>query len=97
MAIEFITTRELQNKSGNPTGKVRIIKMKGEEKVMVDFTCPICGHSEKREESWSEPFVTGTGAKKKMYPTCSKCGHKVTVLKLRKQMAKEKRKKKKNK
>ena len=95
MAIEFITTRELENKDGEVTGKVRIAKMKEEDKVMVDITCPMCGHSEKREEVWAEPFVTGVKSKKKMYPVCSKCGHKVVVLKLRKQIAKEKKKNKK--
>ncbi len=95
MAIEFITTRNLENKNGEITGKVRIAKMKEEDKAMVDFTCPMCDHTEKKEEDWTEPFVTGKGAKRKMYPICSKCGHKVTVLKLRKQIAKEKKKNKK--
>ena len=94
MAIEFMTTRDLKNKDGEVTGKVRIAKMKEENKAMVDLTCPMCGHSEKREEAWEEPFVVGKGANKKMYPVCSKCGHKVVVLKLRKQIAKEKKKKK---
>jgi predicted RNA-binding Zn-ribbon protein involved in translation (DUF1610 family) len=95
MAIEFITTRELTNKTGEVTGKVRIAKLKEEDKVMVDFKCPECGHSEKREEIWAEPFVTGVKAKRKMHVVCGKCAHKVTVLKLRKQIAKEKKKKKK--
>lgn len=94
MAIEFITTRELSDKSGEVTGKVRIMKLKEEDRAMVDFVCPMCGNSEKREEAWAEPFVTGKGAGKKMNVACGKCGHKVTVLKLRKQIAKEKKKKK---
>lgn len=94
MAIEFITTRELTDKSGKLKGKVRIMKLKEENKAVVDFTCPMCGQSEKREEIWAEPFVTGVKANKKMQVVCIKCGHKVVVLKLRKQIAKEKKKNK---
>jgi len=93
MAIEFITTRELQNKSGEMKGSARILKIKEEDKAMVDFTCPECGHSEKREEAWQEPFVIGKGAKKKMNVVCRKCGYSVTILKLKKEMQKEKKKK----
>lgn len=94
MAIEFITTRELENKGGELTGKVQIVKLKEEEKAMVDFKCPMCGNAEKREEVWAEPFVTGKGANKKINVVCSKCNHKVAVLKLKKQMKKETKKKK---
>jgi len=59
---------------------------------MVDFSCPECGHCEKKEEAWQEPFVTGKGANKKMNVVCGKCGHKVTVLKMKKEIQKEKKK-----
>jgi DNA-directed RNA polymerase subunit RPC12/RpoP len=94
MSIEFITTRELENKSGELKGKVRIIKLKEEDKAMVDFTCPDCGHSEKKEELWQEPFVTGSGANKKMNVVCRGCGKRITVLKLKKEVAKEAKKEK---
>jgi DNA-directed RNA polymerase subunit RPC12/RpoP len=94
MAIEFVTTRELKNKNGQMTGKARIIKLKEEDKAMVDFSCPECGHAEKREEAWQEPFVIGKGANKKMNVVCKKCGYRVTILKMKKEMQKEKKKKK---
>jgi RNase P subunit RPR2 len=97
MAIEFITTRELENKDGEVTGKVRIAKLKEEDKAMVDFTCPMCGRKERWEEDWTDPFVTGTKSNKKMRVVCKGCGHRVTVLKLKKQIAKDKKKAKKKK
>ena len=97
MVIEFITTRELKNKRGEMKGSVRILKLKEEDKAMVDFTCPECGHAEKREEVWQEPFVTGSGANKEMNAVCKKCGYRVTILKMKKEMQKEKKDKKKKK
>lgn len=97
MAIEFVTTRELANKAGEITGKVRIIKLKEQPEALVDYTCPACGNAEKRKEAWQEPFLIGIGAKKKMNIVCAKCGHKMTILKLKKQIAKEKKKEKKKK
>lgn len=95
MTIEFITTRELANKTGEITGKVRIMKVKEEDEAVVAYTCPECGHSEQKREKWEEPFLTGKGASKKMTFSCSKCDKQMTVLKLKKQIAKEKKKAKK--
>jgi len=90
MAIEFITTRDLFNKDKEPTGKIRIMKMKEEDEATVKYKCPECGHEETKKEKWEEPFLTGKGANKKMTVVCKGCGKKMTVLKLKKQMAKEK-------
>jgi len=94
MAIEFVTTRELANKAGKIKGKIRIVKLKEQPEALVDYTCPACGHVEKRKEAWEEPFIIGKGVKKKMNVVCTKCGHKMTILKLKKAMQKEKKKKK---
>jgi hypothetical protein len=94
MAIEFVTTRELANKAGEDKGKIRIMKLKEQAEALVDYTCPECGHTEKKKELWQEPFVTGSGANRKMNVVCTGCGKKMTVLKLKKQIAKEKKKKK---
>jgi len=94
MAIEFITIRELANKAGEIKGRARIVKLKEQAEALVDYTCPECGHMEKRKEAWQEPFLVGKGAKKKMNVVCAKCGHKMTILKLKKQIAKDKKKKK---
>ena len=91
MAIEFITTRNLTNKSGEFAGKIRIFKLKEEDEATVKYTCPECGHEEQKKEKWEEPFLIGTGAKKMMNVICARCGHKMTILKLKKQMAKEKK------
>ena len=93
MTTEFITNRELQNKAGEVAGKVRIMKVKEEQEATIAYTCPECGHSEQRKELWQEPFLTGNGASKKLNFSCAKCGNKVSILKLRKEIAKEKKKK----
>lgn len=91
MTIEYITTRELQNKSGQVTGKVRIVKTAEESDAMIDLTCPECGASEKKKEAWTEPLVTGEGSKTKFEVKCNKCGHVVKMLKLKKEAAKKKK------
>lgn len=90
MAIEFITTRELTNKSGEVKGKVRIVKLKEQPKALVDYSCPECGFSEKRQELWQEPLVIGEGVKKKFLVRCRKCGNDMRFLKLKKEAKKKK-------
>ena len=85
MAIEFITTRDLD------PGKIRIVKLKEQPEALVEYTCPSCGKSERRKEVWQEPFVIGTGAKKKFLVRCSKCGYEIKLLKLKKEKKKKKK------
>ncbi|MBI4010378.1 MAG: hypothetical protein HY361_04305 [Candidatus Aenigmarchaeota archaeon] len=89
MALEYITTRELENSSGQNTGKIRISKLKEETNATIDLTCPECKNDEKRKEVWGEPFVTGTGANKKFALQCNKCGFKIKLLKLKKEVKKK--------
>jgi len=90
MALEFITTRNLEDNSGQVKGKVKIMKLKEEPDALVECTCPQCGFSERRKEAWREPLVSGTGAKKKFHVKCGKCGHEMKFLKLKKETAKKK-------
>jgi len=90
MALEYITTRELENSSGQTTGKIRILKLGEESDANVEITCPECSNIEKRKEAWGEPFVTGSGAGKKFTLACSKCGFKIKILKLKKEAKKKK-------
>lgn len=92
MTIEFITNRELENKAGETKGKVKIMKVLEEADALLVYTCPECGHSEQKKKAWEEPFLTGNGASKKLNFSCDKCGHKMSILKLRKEIAKEKKK-----
>lgn len=84
--IEYITTRELEGKTN---GKIRIMKLKEEDDATVEFMCPECGVEEKRNESWSEPFMEGAGANQKFNVRCSKCGFSVKLLKLKKKVKKK--------
>lgn len=89
MALEYITTRELQNSSGETKGKIRIIKMKEESEAQVEIDCPECGAKEKKKESWKEPFVQGEGASQKFNVKCIKCGFSTKLLKLKKEIKKK--------
>lgn len=91
MQIEYITTRNLENSKGEIKGKIRIIKLVGEEEATVELTCSECGFSENRKEAWQEPFVVGTGANKKFTIKCRKCDFQIKLLKLKKEMKKKKR------
>jgi predicted nucleic-acid-binding Zn-ribbon protein len=86
MQIEYITTRDLVNSKGEVKGKVRIIKLVGEEEATLELNCPECGYSEKRKEKWEEPFVSGQGQNQKFYVKCSKCDFSVRLLKLKKEI-----------
>ncbi|MHA1742632.1 MAG: hypothetical protein ACTSV6_00090 [Candidatus Heimdallarchaeota archaeon] len=90
MAIEYITTRDLQNSSGEAKGKIRILKLVEENEATVEFTCPECGSTEKRKEMWGEPFVEGSGINQKFHIKCNKCGFSVKLMKLKKEVKKKK-------
>lgn len=88
MPIEYITTRELENKNGQAKGKIRILKLKEDAKAAVDFVCPECCNSEKMEKEWSEPFLEGSGTNQKFSISC-KCGYSKKILKLKKEVKKK--------
>jgi predicted RNA-binding Zn-ribbon protein involved in translation (DUF1610 family) len=89
MAIEYITTRNLQDSSGKIKGKIRILKLVGETEATVEYICPECGFTEKRKENWEEPFVEGTGLNQKFNFQCHKCGFKMKLIKLKKEVKKK--------
>jgi|YelNatPaOPRAMG01_1025707.scaffolds.fasta_scaffold07222_11 hypothetical protein len=93
MQIEYITTRDLANSKGEVKGRVRIIKLVGEEEATVELKCPECGYFEKRKEKWEEPFVSGQGQNQKFNLKCSKCDFSVKLLKLKKEIKKLTKKK----
>jgi ribosomal protein L37AE/L43A len=80
MEIGYITTRELENSSGKINGKIRVIVPKGESSASVDLTCPECGFNQKKKEEWSIPFNT----------ECDKCGYKIKLQSLKKEIKKKK-------
>ncbi|MEM7821266.1 MAG: hypothetical protein QXX38_00385 [Candidatus Aenigmatarchaeota archaeon] len=79
--IQYITTRILQNSSGENKGRVRVVVLKGETRAMVEYTCPECSYSEKKFETWKKPF----GFK------CSNCNLWIKVPSLRSEIKKMKK------
>jgi lipopolysaccharide biosynthesis regulator YciM len=90
MAIEYITTRDLQNSSNQNKGRIRILKLVGEAYATVEYTCPECGFREKRKEAWKEPFLEGEGTNQKFNFRCKNCNFSIKLLKLRKEVKKKK-------
>lgn len=89
MTIEYITTRELENSVGELKGKIRIFKSKEDAEAIIEFTCPQCGSSEKKQQQWSEPFLEGAGANLKFNIRCSKCNYSFKMLKLKREIKKK--------
>lgn len=81
------------NSKGEVKGRVRIIKLVGEEEATLELICPECNNSEKRKEKWQEPFVSGEGLNQKFNIKCSNCNYSVQLLKLKKEIKKLTKKK----
>jgi len=82
--LEYITTRTLKNSKGLETGRVRVIKFKGNENAKVIYKCPECGFEEEKEEKWKKPFSF----------RCSKCNLLIRVPSLRAEIKRMRKKRK---
>lgn len=89
MALEFITTRELDDRHGSVKGKIKLMKLMEEPDAVVEYACPACSFAEKRRIAWAEPFVSGAGANKKFKVPCGKCGFEIKFMKLKKETSKK--------
>jgi ribosomal protein L37AE/L43A len=79
MEIRYITTRDLQNSSGEFKGKIRVIVLKGESIANIDLTCPECGHHQNKKQEFKLPLSLA----------CEKCGFKIKLESLRKEIKKK--------
>lgn len=78
----YHTWRDLSNKKGEYTGKVRILVIKGEDKARVEYKCPMCFYEGYMETEWFKPFAFN----------CKKCSHTIKILKLREEFKKDQKK-----
>lgn len=78
----YHTWRDLSNKKGEYTGKVRILVVKGETKARVEYKCPHCGNEDYMETEWFKPFSFN----------CGKCSAAIKILKLREEFKKDQKK-----
>ena len=74
----YHTQRSVKNSKNQPTGKIRVLAMP-DGIARVEYTCPECRHEAYTEVPWKRPF----------YVNCEKCGHKISVQKLKQQFKKE--------
>ena len=81
MEIKYITTKPLQNSEGKGTGRIRIIVLKGEDEAHVDYVCPQCGFSEKKNEPWKKPFRM----------KCTRCNFLIKISSLRAEIKRERK------
>ncbi|MEM5766544.1 MAG: hypothetical protein QW423_02850 [Candidatus Aenigmatarchaeota archaeon] len=79
MEISYITTRDLQNSVGKANGKVRVIVFKGESVANIDLVCPECGEAQKKQQEFKLPLDL----------QCGKCGFKIKLQRLRKEIKKK--------
>ncbi|MEM5879412.1 MAG: hypothetical protein QXU74_02890 [Candidatus Aenigmatarchaeota archaeon] len=79
MEIRYITTRDLQNSAGEIKGKVRVIVLKGEDVANIDLVCPECGQAQKKKQEFKLPLDL----------QCEKCGFKIKLQSLRKEIKKK--------
>lgn len=88
MVLEYITNREIADKSGDVRGRVKIMKVREEPDATVELTCPSCGKVERKKEPWKAPFVTGEKKDKKFLVGC-KCGFNAVIINLERQAKKD--------
>jgi predicted RNA-binding Zn-ribbon protein involved in translation (DUF1610 family) len=81
--IEYITTRNLENREGEIKGKIRVLKLKEAEFAKVEYVCPECGFEEKTEKEWKKPFSIN----------CSNCGFLMRIKSLRYEIKKMRKRK----
>lgn len=82
--IRYITTRVLENSSGQNKGRIRVLVLRGETDASVEYTCPECGFNENKRQVWVRPFNV----------KCGKCSYLIRVSSMK---AEIKRMRKKNK
>lgn len=75
----YHTWRDAKNKSGKPTGKIRVLVPPASTTAMVEYTCPECRHEAYKEQDWKRPFST----------KCDKCGFKISVSKMKAEAKRE--------
>jgi DNA-directed RNA polymerase subunit RPC12/RpoP len=75
----YHTWRDAKNKSGEPTGKIRVLVPPKSSTAMIEYTCPECKNESYKEEAWKRPFST----------KCDKCGFKLSVPKMKAEAKRE--------
>jgi len=85
--FRFVSNRSVKNKKGEEAGKMKVLVRTDSNTAETDYKCPECLHEEHVNVEFLRPFSV----------TCSKCGFKINVPKLKDEMKKEKNLEKKRK
>ena len=81
----YVTNRTIKDKEGKAAGKIRVIVKEGSDTADVDYVCPECGFGGHAKQEWKRPFNV----------KCSKCGFVIKLARLKDEMKKDKKKRKK--
>lgn len=79
--FKYMTNRQLENKEGKLTGKIRAFVRNDSERAEGDYKCPECMHEGKINQAFKRPFSL----------KCEGCGILLKVPKLKDQIKKEKK------
>ena len=85
--FRFVSNRTVKNKSGQETGRIKVLVKKDSDLAETDYKCPECLHEEHITPKWERPFSFN----------CSKCDFKIKLPKLKDELKKEKNEEKKKK
>ncbi|MFH1364050.1 MAG: hypothetical protein ABIH52_00155 [Candidatus Aenigmatarchaeota archaeon] len=80
--FKYVTNRQVKNKAGEDTGRMKLFVKKDSELAEGEYTCPECRHNGKINDPWVKPFAI----------KCEKCNITIKLPKLLKQFKKEKKK-----
>ena len=75
----YHTQRTVNSRKGEPSGKIRVLVIKGEALARAEYVCPECRHYGYAEQEWKRPFSI----------KCEKCGFLIKVPKMKQQAKRE--------
>jgi len=77
----YHTWRDVANKNGKRTGKIRVLVLKVDQIARCEYICPECGYENYEEKPWKRPFSIN----------CTKCNFLIRVSRMRDEVKRERK------